>query len=366
MRLSSFVQRLRALLPALSLAALATACAPPQQATHLRFLWPPDAREAKVEYVGYLQSDLDVAHGRENWLVESIFGRQQATPIFVQPQSIATADGNRVYVTDAGLRKVHVIDLARKQSSFLLGFDGNDFAFAHPAGIAVAGEDVYVVDSLRHKIYLFTGGKVRHEFGEANLERPTGIAVDAARDRIYVVDTGASRLVVFDTRRNFVTTIGQRGSSPGTFNFPLDVDVDADGNLYVLDTLNARVQALSPQGEFLHAFGERGTAAGSFQIPKALAVSPFGHVYVTDSLANRFVIFDLQGRFLMNLGGKYLIDDKGVSPGGFNMPQGIAVDRTGGIWVVDSLNRTVHRFQYLDEAYLREHPINPAEIFLPD
>jgi hypothetical protein len=88
-------------------------------------------------------------------------------------------------------------------------------------------------------------------------------------------------------------------------------------------------------------------------------------VYVTDSRANRFVIFDLAGNFLLSIGAKHLVGEGFVAPGGFYLPQGVAADRSGGIWVVDSLNRMVHQFQYLDETYLREHPIDPAEIFLP-
>jgi hypothetical protein len=53
-------------------------------------------------------------------------------------------------------------------------------------------------------------------------------------------------------------------------------------------------------------------------------------------------------------------------PGGFDMPKGVDADDTDAIWVIDALNRMVHRYQFLNEKYLREHPIRPEEIVLPE
>jgi sugar lactone lactonase YvrE len=112
-------------------------------------------------------------------------------------------------------------------------------------------------------------------------------------------------------------------------------------------------------------FGERGTAAGSFTMPKGVAVDGSGNVYVTDSRAHRFVVFSMQGDYLLSVGARSFVENGEVHPGGFGFPKGIAADLDGKILIVDSFNRMVHRYQYLDANYLEKNPIRPEEIYLP-
>ena len=106
----------------------------------------------------------------------------------------------------------------------------------------------------------------------------------------------------------------------------------------------------------MRIFGEQGTASGSFRMPKGIGVDASGHVYVSDALAHRFVVFDLEGEYLLTVGGKQRYR-KSVSPGGFYLPRGIDADDNDTVWVVDSLNRSLHRFQYLNEEFLEMHPV---------
>jgi DNA-binding beta-propeller fold protein YncE len=182
------------------------------------------------------------------------------------------------------------------------------------------------------------------------------LAVDSDNERLYVVDTPLHRIAVFDLDGNLIRFMGSRGDTAGHFNFPTDVDIDAAGNLYVMDSMNARVEVFDVEGQHLLSFGERGTADGSFAIAKNLALSEHGHVYVTDALEHKVVIFDLEGDLLLRIGSKSPVNG-GVSPGGFYLPRGLDVDRNGTMYVVDSLNRMVHRFQYLTPEYLQENPI---------
>lgn len=346
---------------------LLTACAPPV-VERKRFFWPPPGYgQPRIEYLNFYQTDEDTRRGVHNWLEEAILGKERPAPLFTRPHDVASDGEGRVFVTDISKRVVFILDLVRHEVRLLQSGKGGPATFRFPYGVALAEDGTtYVVDSGNQEVQVFGADeRFRKSFGKEHLARPTGLAVDSARRRLYVVDTDAHRVVVFGTDGTFLRASGSRGDAAGEFSFPLDAAVDSEGNLYVLDSMNARVQVFDPEGNFVRAFGERGTAAGSFQVAKAIAVSPSGHVYVTDSMANRFVVFDLAGKLLLNVGGASPVLAGRVNPGGFYLPQGIDVDANDTIWIVDSLNRLVHEYQYLTEAYLAKHPISADQLYLP-
>ena len=99
------------------------------------------------------------------------------------------------------------------------------------------------------------------------------------------------------TARPRVTTLA--GSSTGyadgagsaaQFNGPLDVAVDAQGNLYVADSANHRIREITPGGTVttLAGSGTPGNADGPatearFRAPEGVAVDSAGNVYVADT-----------------------------------------------------------------------------------
>jgi hypothetical protein len=77
--------------------------------------------------------------------------------------------------------------------------------------------------------------------------------------RIYVLDAGSGRILVFDSSRQYLTQWGRRGNGEGEFNFGegasilgggLDftgsIAVDSQGYIYVADELNKRIQKFAP------------------------------------------------------------------------------------------------------------------------
>lgn len=86
------------------------------------------------------------------------------------------------------------------------------------------------------------------------------ISFDAGPDgRLFVLDAGNGRIVVFDAARQYVTEWGGWGSGPGQFKFGNggsmrsettgffgSVAVDADGYVYVADEINRRIQVFAP------------------------------------------------------------------------------------------------------------------------
>ncbi len=332
-----------------------------------RYFWPIGGLEPKIEYIDFYESDKDVKHP-ESALAQAVLGSEPGKSIFSSPHGVGSRGDEVIAVTDPGLSCIHILDLPKGEIRKLKAPDGEDFSFPLPMDVIYRPDGGgYVSDPKMGAVYRFSANEVVVQaIGEdADFNRPNGMAYDAQRQLLYVADTLNHQIAVFSEEGQLLRRIGKRGNGEAEFNFPLDLDLAPDGNLVILDSLNARVQILRPDGSFVRMFGERGTAAGSFSLPKGIAVDGFGHVYVSDGQAHRFVIFDIEGRYLLSIGTQAMVVDGQVQPGGLALPKGITADSDGKIFIVDSLNNMVHRYQFVSDDYLKTHPIRKGDLDLP-
>ncbi len=181
-------------------------------------------------------------------------------------------------------------------------------------------------------------------------DRPMGAAF-GPDGTIYIADTGNDRICVFDRDGGFLREFGGHGIAkplpgaletwePGTFNFPIGLDLDAAGNLYVADFRNDQVQVYDPKGVFLRRFPdptERVGKGGSGQEGTGIAVTDVAvrgeKVYATDEY--QVFVFSVEGELLEQFG------KPGVAPGDLDRPNGIDVAENGTIYVADSNNNRV-------------------------
>ena len=258
-----------------------------------------------------------------------------------RPQSGMVDASGRVLVTDAG--RVLVFDQAQGKLQVWDRAEGNT-PFITPVGIVQGADGQFLVaDSELGRVFrLAHDGKPLGEFGEIDLQRPTGIARDAQRGRVYVCDTPAHAVKVFDDSGKLLQTIGQRGDGdkPGDLNFPTHIAF-ADGKLYVADTMNARVQIFDAQGAPVASLGQRGLYVGNLVRPKGVALDRENNIYVVESEYDYLLIYNPNNEFLMPLGGT------GQERGKFSLPAGIWSDQQGRLYVSDMLNRRVVIFQFL-------------------
>ena len=356
----------RLLLLLLSTVLFLVGCAGVAREERPRYVWPPDAETARIEYLGFYASEANLKGALFTTLSEVVLGIEPAKPLFVHPFAV-DAWQDRILVTDTSTRNIYLLDLNRRKLGHFLLTNQQNLSFGIPLGVAIVDDNRFVVaEAQTGEIHQFSfGGEKLATSGKEEIQRPSAVAVDRRHRRIVVVDTPAHRLVVFTDDGQFLSYVGERGSEPGQFNYPVDADFDSEGNLFVLDSMNFRVQRFNWDGtsyRYASHFGETGSADGSFMRPKGLAVSTSGHIYVTDALGHKVVVFDRDGTFLLTFGRKFIATGGKFAPGGLYMPAGIAADDQDGIWVVDSLNRMVHHFQYLNETYLRDHPLHSGAI----
>jgi DNA-binding beta-propeller fold protein YncE len=92
---------------------------------------------------------------------------------------------------------------------------------------------------------------------------------------------------------------GKAGEDDRTFNKPTDIAFAANGDFFVSDGYgNSRVVKFTRAGKYIKAWGKRGTGPGEFNLPHQVQIDSKGLVYVSDRENNRIQIFDAEGRFL--------------------------------------------------------------------
>lgn len=132
-------------------------------------------------------------------------------------------------------------------------------------------------------------------------------------------------------------TTGSRGSGPAQFNFPTALAADNRGRVLVVDRGNARVQIFEGvSGRYLGTFGSAGKGPGQFLLPRHIAVSP-ERIYVADQLNHRVSVFDMQGNALFAFGSA-------AGSGNLNFPRGVAVDKSGSVFVSDTTDHMIKRY----------------------
>ncbi len=316
-------------------------------------LWPkpPDPPRFVYEHTLRTPADIGVRQGQHD-LREWLTGAQPLNaPVFEKPADVA-ARGGRLYVTDTVARWVIAFDVPRRRV-FRFGVRPEG-RLAKPWGLALdASGNVYVADSTARRIMVYDGwGLFKRSIGnERELERPTGVAVNASGSRVYAIDRGTNesqrhRVQLYDGDGAHLRTIGSRGSETGAFNVPVAGAVGPDGTLHVLDAGNFRVQAFSVDGEFIRAFGHVGAAYGALARPRGLALDDQGRIYVSDAAFGNVQVFDAQGRLLLALGGIGRRDE----PGRYGLASGVAVDETGRVYIADQLFGKVEVLRPLSES----------------
>jgi sugar lactone lactonase YvrE len=249
-----------------------------------------------------------------------------------------------------------------------------------PTAIAADAEgDLYIADTMNHRIRRVdarTGrittiaGVGLPRFGgdggpsvAAGLNEPAALVVQGAR--LYVADQSNNRIRMVDLRTGVITTVA--GTGTATFNGdgkpateaalagPSGLTIGTDGRLYIADTFNGRIRAVDPAtgiietvvgdgGEYRYQ-GEMEASSPSLSRPSGISVDLEGNVFMTDSdnhLVRRWDrvagrIDRVAGTGSANYGG----DGKTPLEASLNYPFGVVMDQENHLFVADTFNHRI-------------------------
>ena len=247
-----------------------------------------------------------------------------------------------------------------------------------PAAVAIGSNgDTFVADTANNvvrkisaagTVTLVAGSGVQGASGDgaaatsAQLNGPAGVAVDVAGN-LYIADTGNNKIRIVDPVSGTISTLAGTGTAgyfgdaggpaAATFNHPTGLFIAPAGVLFVADTGNNVLRTIGLHNGLVHTFAGNGSAGFSgdgahaelaqLQAPTGVAVDPSGIVYIADTGNNRIRQVDSLGTITTlagQTGGGFTGDGSAASTQ-LNAPAAIAVDASGTIYVVDTLNQRI-------------------------
>ena len=139
------------------------------------------------------------------------------------------------------------------------------------------GGNLVVTDSRRRTVMRFDPtGHLLSEWGpqlaDTTLVEPAGVAVQG--DNFFVVDRGTPRIFRLDGNGRLLATLGLE--SQGTYGLN-GLAVDLGGNLFLADTGRNRIVVIAPGGQILRSVGRGGNPFKEYAAGRLHSVARSGH-----------------------------------------------------------------------------------------
>lgn len=305
-------------------------------------------------------------------------GQGFSGPTFSSPQGVAVDANGNVFVADAStIRKITPGAMVTTLAG-LAGITGSADSpaterFSSPLAVATDGDgNAYVSNFKNFTISKIapdgvvttlagipgTRGSANGAGNAATFFSPRGVAAGPDGD-VFVADAGTHRIRKTN-RDGFVSTwagAGRRGDTDGTasealFSYPTAIATDSAGSVFVADTENHTIRKITADGTVITIAGGAGNigsadglvAEARFYSPEGIAVDRSGNVFVADT--GNHVIRKLTDRVVTTLAGsagaRGQADGRGPAAR-FNQPVGLAVDDGGYLFVADAGNHAIRR-----------------------
>ncbi len=299
------------------------------------------------------------------------------------PDSVALDAAGNLYIAERGADRVRKVAangiITTVAGNGKRGYSGDGgpatSAELHPDGIAVdTAGNLYISDGADyvirkvdvHSTITTAAGSGREYSGDggpatgAQLYGPEGAAVDAAGD-IYIADTVDNVVRRVATDGTITTAAGgvnwgySGDGGPATsagIDLPAGVATDAAGNLYIADELdnvirkvaNGTITTVAGTGDYDFS-GDGGPATSAeLNMPQGVAVDAAGNLYIADTYNYRVRKVAVDGTIttVAGNGTAGFSGDGGPATGAqLNAPAGVAVDLAGNLFIADCGNNRV-------------------------
>lgn len=307
------------------------------------------------------------------------------------PDGLTMDSAGNIYIADQNHNRIRKVDptgvittVAGNGNTMFAGDNGlatsaTVYIAGNHNGLAVdAAGNLYVADDGHHRIRKIdpkgiittvAGAGTQGFSGDggpatsAQLFRPSSVAVDSAGN-LYIADTNNRRIRKVDARGTITTLAGTGAfgysgdgavATSATMETPVDVSVDAQGDVYFTDQDTATVRKVTPAGIISTVAGNGTTGfsgdggpatSAAFAGPLSATVDNLGNVYISDSGNHRIRKVDASGTVttIAGNGSNSPNNGDGGPPTSANvLPNGVAFDSAGNYYIADTGHNLIRK-----------------------
>jgi sugar lactone lactonase YvrE len=239
----------------------------------------------------------------------TVFSNCASTPT-EDPSGIAVTPEGRVFLASQLQNRIRLLDMTSGNVSVVPATAAQNVAHSNtsnldlfqPAGLAAdETRNLYVADRGNHRVLALTPGAADFTF-VAHVLDAAAVAVDGARDRLYVASPASNRVFSVDLASGHAIPLAGTGAAP-----------DPAAAQFATPVLAANAAIASPEG---------------------LAIDGVGNVFIADAGANAILRVDAKSQMLTRVS----------LASNLNSPAALAMDRRGNLFVSDSGNHRVVEF----------------------
>ena len=307
------------------------------------------------------------------------------------PTGVAVDSAGNIYIADYLNNRVREVmaatgDIATVAGNGTAGFSGDgglatSAELNRPSGVAVdASGNIYIADYENNRIREVTAatGDIATVAGNgtagysgdgglatnAELDMLVGLAVDSAGN-IYIADTFNNRIRKVTAATAKISTVAGDGTAgylgdgglatSAELNYPLGVAVDASGNIYIADSENSRIRMVTKSTSDISTVAGNGTAgylgdgglatSAEIDYPLGVGLDTAGNIYIADTDNDRIRMVTKSTSDISTVAGNgtagYLGDGGLATSAEIDLPEGVAVDSAGNIYIADTDNNRI-------------------------
>ena len=325
-------------------------------------VWPNPPAIARIRYQAfYAAQKISQVEGpptkKQKWM-DRLAGTQPISDRKVlyqlaEPYGVAVDYKGNLYVADQKVGAIFVFNTETRDVDLIK--NKINAHFVRIIGLAMDdGDRLFVSDpGLRH-VLVFDSAHKAEDVITDGLVSPGALAIDRENRLLYVSDVDLDQVLVYDAdslklkRKMGTTGHNHELTTPGDFAKPTGLAVDQEGNLYVADTLNNRIEIFDADGKFISTFGKAGDGPGYFARPKGVAIDGDGHIWVADGMQDRVQVFNKESQLLISFGGH------GLLPGQFQGLTSITIDKMNRVFTSELFPGRVQQFRYVTDAEVEQ------------
>jgi len=301
----------------------------------------------------------------------------------------STAAGFSSNSNIGGLHSPHGITLDTSGNIYVADY-GNNRVQAYTSSGAVTGASGLVSTTgtgctagNNPSTWCVSGSTTQFSAGTGNgaFSNPTWVYFNSATSHIYVSDNGNNRIQSLNPLGAYFQQFGGGGNGAGQFNGPMQSTTDASGNYYIVDQNNSRLEKFNSSFAFQGSLGgydvalsnwysgnsgfQSGSVDGEFTQPYFTALDNSGNLYVSDDPSRVIKISATTGSWVGAIGYLPGTTSTGTcsssttitngwctggtfgpssAEGGFYHPRGMVLDPSSTLYVADSGNNRIMKF----------------------